>query len=232
MIVPGSWSQALAAALTPILDERLAVPEFTQFPDGETLAAVPAAADGPDRAVVVAATPSNDAYVELLQLQDALQEAGVDEIVTVTDSEIAVAVTYALERAKTLTEGAGAVPLAALLTGAFDYDEEEVIVPVLSGGNIDVNTLTTVLLRGLVETGRYLKIRTVLPDRPGALVELADVIAGAGANIYAVSHDRTSRDVAMDDAEIELDLETRGPDHVEALLGALDAEGYEAEVLA
>ncbi|MFB6353354.1 MAG: threonine ammonia-lyase, partial [Halobacteriales archaeon] len=119
----------------------------------------------------------------------------VDDIVTVSDSEIAVAVMLALERAKTLVEGAGAVPLAALLSGAIDVDPDEVVVPVLSGGNIDMNMLTTVLVRGLVETGRYLRIRTVLPDRPGALVEFATVIAEHRANIYAIQHDRTSRDI-------------------------------------
>jgi ribose-phosphate pyrophosphokinase len=84
MIVPGSGSQALASALARECDDTLAIPEFDRFPDGETLAAVPAAgADAPERAVVVAATPSNDAYVELLQIQDALREAGVGEVVTV-----------------------------------------------------------------------------------------------------------------------------------------------------
>ncbi len=84
MIVPGSGSQALASSLATECDDTLAVPDFDRFPDGETFAAVPAAGgDPPERAVVVAATPSNDAYVELLQLQDALHEAGVDEVVTV-----------------------------------------------------------------------------------------------------------------------------------------------------
>jgi len=155
----------------------------------------------------------------------------VDEVVTVSDSEIAVAVTYALERAKVLLEGAGAAPLAALLSGAVDVDEDEAVVPVCSGGNIDVNVLTTVLMRGLVETGRYLRLRTVLPDRPGALVELSDVLADHRANIYAVRHDRTSRDIAVGDAEIELDVETRGPEHVEELLGALEERGYAVETL-
>jgi ribose-phosphate pyrophosphokinase len=82
MIVPGSRSQALAASLATALDDSLAVPAFDRFPDGETFAAVPDAVDA-ERAVIVAATPSNDAYVELLQLQDAVREAGVDEVVTV-----------------------------------------------------------------------------------------------------------------------------------------------------
>jgi threonine dehydratase len=155
----------------------------------------------------------------------------VDEVVTVSDDEIAVALTALLERGKTLVEGAGAVPLAALLEGKFDYRDGETIVPCLCGGNIDMNVLTTVIMRGLVETGRYLRLRTVLKDRPGELERLVEVISEQRANIYAIHHDRTSRDVAMNDAEVELDLETRGPDHVEELVGALEDAGYEIDVL-
>ncbi|PSQ46682.1 threonine ammonia-lyase [Halobacteriales archaeon SW_7_65_23] len=155
----------------------------------------------------------------------------VDEVVTVSDADIAVAVTLLLERSKTLVEGAGAVPLAALLAGEFDYKADETIVPTLCGGNIDMNTLTTVLVRGMIETGRYLRIRTVLPDQPGALDALVDIISEQEANIYAIQHDRTSRDVSMDAAEVEIDLETRGHDHVERLLDAFEAAGYEIEVL-
>ena len=155
----------------------------------------------------------------------------VDEVVTVTDSEIAVALTTLLERSKTLAEGAGAVALAAVVEEKFDYDEGETIVPALCGGNIDLNTLTNVIMRGLVETGRYLRIKTVLKDRPGALEELAEILSAQGTNIYAIEHDRTNRDVAMNDAEVEIDLETRGPDHVDELLDALRGAGYEVEVL-
>ncbi|KTG10750.1 threonine dehydratase [Haloprofundus marisrubri] len=155
----------------------------------------------------------------------------VDEVVTVSDEEIAVALMYLLERSKTLVEGAGAVALAALLSDTFDYEEGETIVPALCGGNIDLNTLTTVILRGLVETGRYLKIRTVLKDRPGSLEDLIHVVAEQQANIYAIRHDRTSRDIGMSDTEVELDLEMRGPDHVDALLAEIRERGYEVEVL-
>lgn len=155
----------------------------------------------------------------------------VDEVVTVPDTAIAVAVTTLLERTKTLVEGAGAVPVAALLEGAFEYEEGETIVPVLSGGNIDLNVLTTVIMRGLIETGRYLRIRTVLEDRPGALEELVEVISEERGNIYAIEHDRASRDIAMDDTVVDLDIETRGPEHVEALLDALRGSGYEVDVL-
>ena len=158
-------------------------------------------------------------------------EERVDEVVTVSDSDIAVALVYLLERSKTLVEGAGAITLAAMLTESFDYREDETVVPLLSGGNIDLNTLTTVVMRGLVETGRYLKIRTVLKDRPGALDDLLDIIAEEQANIYAIQHDRTSRDIAMNATEVELDLETRGDDHAERLIDGLRESGYEVEVL-
>ena len=155
----------------------------------------------------------------------------VDEVVTVSDEEIAVSLTYLLERSKTLVEGAGAVPIAALLFEKFDFAPDEVVVPALCGGNIDMNQLTTVVMRGLVETGRYLKVRTVLRDRPGALHDLLAIIADAQANIYAIRHDRTSREIGMNETDVELDLETRGHDHVEDLLGALREKGYRVEVL-
>jgi threonine dehydratase len=104
-------------------------------------------------------------------------------------------------------------------------------VAALCGGNIDLNVLTTVIMRGLVESGRYLRIRTVLKDRPGALERLIEVIADARANIYAIQHDRTSRDIEMNAADVKLDLETRGHEHVVELVDALEAHGYEVEIL-
>ncbi|MFT4921848.1 MAG: threonine dehydratase [Haloarculaceae archaeon] len=164
------------------------------------------------------------------QTLEVIQER-VDEVVTVTDDEIAIALTTLLERGKTLVEGAGAVPLAALLSDAFDYADDETVVPALCGGNIDMNTLTKVVVRGLVQTGRYLRLRTTLQDQPGALMQLTEIIADQRANIYAIRHDRTSLDIAMNDTDVELDLEMRGPDHVDALLTALEAEGYDVDVL-
>jgi len=155
----------------------------------------------------------------------------VDEVVTVSDPEIAVALVCLLERSKTLVEGAGAVALAAILFETFEYDPEETIVAALCGGNIDLNTLTNVIVRGLVETGRYLKIRTILKDQPGALEDLLEIFTAHRANIYAIYHDRTSRDVEMSDTEVEIELEMRGPDHVDEFLGALRDAGYEVDVL-
>ena len=158
-------------------------------------------------------------------------QAHVDEVVTVADEEIAMAVTHLLERSKLVAEGAGAAGLAAVLGDRFSFEPEETVVPVISGGNIDLNMLTTVILRGLVETGRYLRFRTVLRDRPGELERLSTLLAEEHANIYAIRHERTSRNVAMNDAEVELDLETRGHAHVASLLDALRDAGYPVEIL-
>jgi threonine dehydratase len=155
----------------------------------------------------------------------------VDEVVTVSDPEIANALTALLERSKTLVEGAGAVPLAAILQRRFDYEDGETIVPALCGGNIDLNVLTTVITRGLVERGRFLRIRTVLKDRPGALDELVRLLTEHRTNIHAIEHDRASKDIAMNAAEVELDLETRGHDHVAELLDALEHHGYRVEIV-
>jgi threonine dehydratase len=154
----------------------------------------------------------------------------VDEIVTVSDPEIANALTSLLERSKTLVEGAAAASLAAVIEERFDYASGETIVPALCGGNIDLNVLTTVITRGLVERGRFLRIKTVLKDRPGALGELVELLTEYRTNIYAIEHDRASKDIAMNAAEVELDLETRGHEHVEKLLDALESNGYEVEV--
>lgn len=155
----------------------------------------------------------------------------VDEVVTVTDDELANTLTHLLERDKIVVEPAGVAGLAALHHERFSVNPDEVVVPVLSGGNVDLNVLITIILRGLVETGRYVKLRTILQDRPGALEHLSGIIGALRANIYAIRHDRTSRDVAMNKAEVELELETRGPEHVREVIEGLEAEGYKVELM-
>ena len=155
----------------------------------------------------------------------------VDEVVTVDDREIALALTLLLERSKTLVEGAGAVALAAVLSEAFEYDDGETVVAALCGGNIDLNRLGTVIRRGLVQMGRYLKITIDLKDRPGELERVSSIVARTGANVYAVHHDRTSRDVAVNAAELELELETDDAEHAADIVDALEADGYEVEIL-
>ncbi|SEH37266.1 threonine dehydratase [Halopenitus malekzadehii] len=156
----------------------------------------------------------------------------VDEVVTVSDTEIAHALTLLLERSKVLVEGAGAVPLAAILAEAFEYEDGETIVAALCGGNIDMNRLTTVVMRGLIEMGRYLKVKMALKDRPGELERVAGIVSEHGANVYAVHHDRTSRDVAVNAAELEVEMETHDAEHAAAIVASLEADGYEVDVLA
>lgn len=155
----------------------------------------------------------------------------VDEVVIVDDREIAMALVALLERSKSLVEGAGAVALAAVIEAKFDYEPDELIVPACCGGNLDLNVLQTYITRGLVERGRLLRIRTVLKDRPGALLHLTDVVSAARANIFAINHDRASKNVALNAADVELDLETRGHQHAQELVTTLEQEGYEVTIV-
>ncbi len=154
----------------------------------------------------------------------------VDEVVVVDDREIALALALLLERSKTLVEGAGAVSLAAVLSEAFAYEDDESIVAALCGGNIDLNRLTTVIRHGLVQMGRYLKVTIDLKDRPGELERVSSIVARAGANVYAVHHDRTSRDVAVNAAELELELETDDAEHAADIVDELEAHGYDVRI--
>jgi threonine dehydratase len=147
----------------------------------------------------------------------------VDDVVTVTDAEIGQTMVHLLERTKTVAEGAGAVALAALLSGKVTARKA---VAVLSGGNIDTPLLMQVIRFGLTNQGRYLVIRTRLSDRPGQLMELLKVIADAHVNILVVSHHRESVDVAVAETGIELILETRDEAHAEQIVQLVRAGGY------
>jgi threonine dehydratase len=154
----------------------------------------------------------------------------VDEIVAVTDEEIARAVLLLLERENVVVEGAGATPLAALVSGRIEVREGENVVPVLCGGNIDVNMISRIIERGLVESGRLVHLSVHVRDRPGNLDRLTDIVADLGANIQDVHHRRGFADISVGDVEIVMELETRGPDHVEELKAALEARGHRVEV--
>ena len=153
----------------------------------------------------------------------------VTETVQVEDDDVARAILMLLERAKTLVEGAGAVGLAALLADKVKVRAGEKVCVILSGGNIDVTLLDQILQRGLEQTGRVLRMRTVLEDRPGALRDLLALIATLRANVESIEHDRTRRDVALGKAVVELRLDTRGPEHIQQVLAALAERGYTVE---
>lgn len=158
-----------------------------------------------------------------------LIEEYVDELVAVSEEEIAQAILMLLEREKTVAEGAGAVPLAALVTGKVEVGEGEVVVAVLSGGNIDVNIVSRIIDRGLVADGRLARLMVKVPDRPGALAGLTRVVADEGANVLDIHHRRAFADISVGDVEIVMHLETRGRDHVVEIIRALEERGHVVE---
>jgi len=149
----------------------------------------------------------------------------VDEIVTVDDEEVANAILALLEKEKTLAEGAGAVAAAAVLNHKIPHRGKKLGV-LVSGGNIDVTLLSRIIERGLVKDGRLVRLRVHLPDHPGALVRLATVIANKKANIIETSYNRSYYGVLLGDTAIDITMETRGPEHIVEITGALEAEGY------
>ena len=154
----------------------------------------------------------------------------VDEVVLVEEEEIAQSILLLLEHSKLMVEGAGAVGLAALQHRKARAVQGPVCL-VLSGGNIDVNVLSRIIERGLVKAGRYVRIATFVPDRPGGLQKLLATVAANGANIIDVHHERWLNKASIGEVEIDLSLETRSPEHVEAMIAELGTEGYEVKVL-
>ena len=152
----------------------------------------------------------------------------VDEVVTVSDDEIARAILMLLERAKMVVEPAGAAAVAAVLAGKVTPTGPTVAV--LSGGNIDPMILERVISRGLASSGRYLKMRIPLPDRPGQLAKTSEIVAEQNANVVEVLHTRHGTGLQISQVELELHIETRGPEHAEQVLDALRREGYEPRV--
>jgi threonine dehydratase len=149
----------------------------------------------------------------------------VDEIVTVSEGEIAEAVLMLLEIEKTVAEGAAAVGLAALAHKKISIEGKNVAL-VVSGGNIDVNLISRIIEKGLVQGGRLTRVSVVLPDRPGSLARLAACVAAQGANVLSVEHGRGFADIAIGETEIEMVLETTGWHHIEQIGNALKKEGF------
>ncbi len=153
----------------------------------------------------------------------------VDRVVTVDEEELANAVLLLLEIEKTVVEGAGAAPLAALLNRRLDLDGRCVAL-VLSGGNIDVTMLARIIERGLVKDGRLVRLGVLLRDVPGALARLTALIAEERANILQILHDRAfSPHAAIGQTEVELTLETSGPEQIAAVKRRLESAGYRVE---
>jgi len=154
-----------------------------------------------------------------------LVEKYVDDMVTVDDEEIAMAILRLLEKQKTLAEGAGAMGVAALLQRKTSLRGKRVAA-VLTGGNIDVSLLSHIIERGLVKDGRLIRLRITLSDHPGGLERLTKVIAHERANIVEVIHNRTYFGVNLGEAKIDVTMETRGAAHADELMVNLQKAGY------
>jgi threonine dehydratase len=153
----------------------------------------------------------------------------LDDRVAVTDEEISEAITLLLDRSKLVVEGAGAVGVAALLAGK--VEGSGTVCPLLSGGNIDPTLLISVLQHGLTAAGRYLVIRSRLPDRPGELIKLLSLIATERGNLVSVAHQRQGVSLDLGDTGVELTIVMRNEEHCQAMLAALEANGFPVERL-
>ena len=149
----------------------------------------------------------------------------VDEVVTVTDDEIATAILYLVEKQKLVSEGAGAVPLAAVMAGKIPVEGQKVVCMV-SGGNIDVNMLNRVITRGLTVDGRLSTLTIDLADKPGQLSGVCNVIAEYGGNVISVTHERVGSHTQINGCTIRIELETRNHEHIAEIRKALSDRGY------
>jgi len=158
------------------------------------------------------------------ELTMSILDALLDDMVHVEDEEISDAITLLLERTKLVVEGAGAASVAALLTGK--VGGSGAVCTLLSGGNIDPTMLISVMRHGLRLAGRYLVVRTRIPDRPGALVELLQLVAAERGNLVSVEHHREGMAIHVAETGVELTVATRDEDHCVQLCAALEGRGY------
>jgi threonine dehydratase len=163
------------------------------------------------------------------ELTGRILEDNLDDMVSVTDEEICSAIVLLLERSKLVVEGAGAVGVAALLSGKAGGEGRALAV--LSGGNIDPTMLISVMRHGLTASGRYLVLRTRLQDSPGELIKLLKSVAHERANVISVEHHREGMDVPVTQSEVELTVAMRDEHHCSVLLESLRSLGYQVERL-
>ena len=149
----------------------------------------------------------------------------VDEIVTVSELQMAHAIMTLLEVEKVLTEGAGAASFAALLAGKIKNTKGKKIGVVVSGGNIDLNFLDKIIERGLAEDGRLCTLKVIVPDTPGIISDISSVIAEYGANIVDIYHNRTFSNTHLGETAVHFTLETKGHKHIEEIQNAVKTKG-------
>lgn len=198
----------------------------------EEMPAMKAALAAGQRVLVPAATSIADgiAVRRVGEHTFALARRYVDEVVSVGEEEIANAILRLLETEKTVAEGAGAAPLAALVHRRVSLEGRTVAL-VLSGGNIDVNLIALIIERGLVKDGRLVRFSVLLRDRPGALARLTALVAEARANVLHIAHDRAFSGARVGESLVVLTLETSGREQIEAIRRHLADAGYAVEEL-
>ncbi len=196
----------------------------------ETTACPSASAALENRAVAcVPSRPSIADGINVRQIGEAPFEiirSNVDEIVCVDEDRIAAAILLLMERKKIVAEGAGAAPLAALMSGAVRLAQGTRTVLIISGGNLDSPLLGRIITRGLTQSGRIMRVGVELRDVPGALARLLALIADRNANVLHIYHNRSRRDLPINVTVVELELETRGEAHVAEVEQALRNAGY------
>lgn len=157
-----------------------------------------------------------------------LIDANVDEVVTVSDTEIANAVLLLLERAKQVVEGAAAASVAAILSDDLDV-RDETVMPLLGGGNLDMTMIQTVLVHALTDRKQILRLRVRINDSPGKMDAISGIIAEHGANIHDVRHDRAIKDLNVGEAYLVFQIETSGAEHADSIIQAIESDGYTVE---
>lgn len=150
----------------------------------------------------------------------------VDDIVTVTEEEIANAILLLLEQEKTLVEGAGSVGFAALCNQKIQGVSGKNVAVIVSGGNIDLNILSKILERGRLKDGRLTHLKVILPDKPGSLVELSALLAGHHANVLQIIHERSFSQANLGEVQVSFTLETKGHQHVQEIFTSLAEKGF------
>jgi threonine dehydratase len=156
-------------------------------------------------------------------IYDSFIAKNVDEVVTVTDDEIAEAIVFLLERAKTMTEGSGAAAMAAVMNRKLNLGKKTCVI--LSGGNVDLNVIAKIIEKGQIKRGRLAELSVVVDDLPGNLNRLTKAIAEQKANILEVHHDRISHGLFLRETRIDFVLETSSPEHIQKIKEALVAAG-------
>ena len=150
----------------------------------------------------------------------------VDRFISVDDEEIASAILFLLEKQKLVVEGAGAVGVAALIHNKLEHLKDKKVAIVLSGGNMDVTLLSVIIEKGLLKSGRKMKLTVTLIDKPGSLMRFTEILKGLNANIVHIAYDRTSISLDYGDASVTVHVETKGEEHQQVIYKALKEENY------